>query len=247
MTPQPIMPQWPVPQGVKAAVTTRAGGVSHPPHDSLNLGLGNGDDPAAVMENRHRLRQALNLPNEPAWLHQVHGFQVVEAREVNPDKPPKADATITRIPGVVCAVLTADCLPVLFCDRVGGQVAAAHAGWRGLVAGVLEATVEAFDCPPMDVIAWLGPCIGPQAFEVGSEVRQAFIDDDPGADAAFVPSPQGRWLADLHRLARRRLHDCGVTQIASIEACTHSDPERFYSYRRDGETGRMASLIWLEV
>ncbi|MCG5498428.1 peptidoglycan editing factor PgeF [Ectothiorhodospira variabilis] len=244
--PELILPQWSAPEGVRAAVTTRAGGVSRTPHDSLNLGLGNGDDPDAVMENRRRLREILNLPDEPAWLHQVHGIQVVEAHHVDPDEPPKADASITRTPGLACVVLTADCLPVLFCDRSGQQVAAAHAGWRGLVAGVLESTVEAFDCPPMDVIAWLGPCIGPQAFEVGPEVRQAFIDHDPSADTAFAPSPQGRWLADLHRLARRRLQDCGVTQITGNQACTHSQPERFYSYRRDGETGRMASLIWLD-
>ncbi|WP_040405690.1 peptidoglycan editing factor PgeF [Ectothiorhodospira sp. PHS-1] len=238
-----LVPVWPAPRAVRSVATTRLGGVSRPPFDSFNLGLHNGDDPEAALHNRRLLRRHLSLPREPCWLQQVHGARVVDAGRCG-DRP-EADAVVAFAPGLPCVVMTADCLPVLFCDRAGTRVGAAHAGWRGLIAGVLEATVEALDCPPGELMAWLGPCIGPDAFEVGDEVRAAFLRHDPGHREAFVPSPAGRWLADLRALARRRLSARGVRDMTAESACTFSDARRFYSYRRDGDTGRMASLIWL--
>ncbi|MGE0081259.1 MAG: peptidoglycan editing factor PgeF [Thiohalomonadaceae bacterium] len=238
-----IFPDWPAPPQVRAAVTTRVGGVSVGPYASLNLGDHVGDDPAAVAENRARLVQALGLPSEPRWLKQVHGTCALDAAAAVGGC--EADAGFAALPGVVCAVLTADCLPVLFCDRAGTRVAAAHAGWRGLAAGVLERTVDALGAAPADVLAWLGPAIGPQAFEVGEEVRTAFLSQDRGAGTAFRPHGEGRWLADLYALARRRLSRHGVDAVYGGGLCTFSDPARFFSYRRDGVTGRMASLIWL--
>lgn len=238
-----LIPDWPAPSRVRAACTTREGGVSRPPFDSLNLGDHVGDDPGAVAENRRRLREALALPADPCWLDQVHGTCAVEAAPLH--ERCKADAGVTGEPGRVCAVLTADCLPVLFCDRSGSRVGAAHAGWRGLEGGVLEATVSAMGIPPGELMAWLGPAIGNGAFEVGPEVREAFLARDAGAASAFRPSPSGRWLADLYALARRRLDRIGVTAIHGGGLCTFSDPRRFYSFRRDGRTGRMATLIWL--
>lgn len=238
-----LQPDWEVPARVRAVSTTREGGVSQPPFDGFNLGLAGGDDPRAVMHNRRLLRGMLALPHEPRWLRQVHGIRVVEAARCHGET--EADAAVAFDPGVVCVVMTADCLPVLFCDRSGTRVGAAHAGWRGLVAGVLEATVDALGCDPGEVMAWMGPCIGPAAFEVGDEVRAAFLEQDPGAHDAFTPSPAGRWLADLRGLARRRLSACGLGVIRATDDCTFSDDRRFYSYRRDGNTGRMASLIWL--
>ncbi|MCG5512195.1 peptidoglycan editing factor PgeF [Ectothiorhodospira shaposhnikovii] len=238
-----LVPVWPAPSAVRSMTTTRLGGVSRPPFDSFNLGLHNGDDPEAALQNRRLLRRHLALPREPCWLQQVHGARVVDAGRCG-DRP-EADAVVAFAPGLPCVVMTADCLPVLFCDRAGTRVGAAHAGWRGLIAGVLEATVEALDCPPGELMAWLGPCIGPDAFEVGDEVRAAFLRHDPGHREAFVPSPAGRWLADLRALARRRLSARGVRDMTAETACTFSDARRFYSYRRDGDTGRMASLIWL--
>ncbi len=236
-----ILPDWPAPARVKSLMTTRAGGVSHAPWASLNLGDHVGDDPAHVAANRARLHR--HLPAEPGWLAQVHSARVVElGREPNPE----ADASFTRTPGQVCAVLTADCLPVLFCDRAGSVVAAAHAGWRGLANGVLEATVAAMQVPPGDILAWMGAAIGPQAFEVGDEVREAFIAQHAEAAAAFVPHAPGKWLADIYRLARIRLDHAGVQAIYGGGRCTFSESETFYSYRRDGVTGRMASVIWLE-
>ncbi|MCG5510838.1 peptidoglycan editing factor PgeF [Ectothiorhodospira lacustris] len=238
-----LVPAWPAPAGVRSISTTRAGGVSRPPFDDFNLGLNNGDDPKAVIHNRRLLRQRLGLPREPCWLHQVHGIRVVETSCCGDQ--PAADAVVAFAPGPPCVVMTADCLPVLFCDHAGTRVGAAHAGWRGLAGGVLEATVEALGCPPGELMAWLGPCIGPGAFEVGDEVRAAFLQQDPGAHDAFAPSSTGRWLADLRMLARRRLSACGLRSIQAETACTFSDARRFYSFRRDGETGRMATLIWL--
>ena len=223
-------------------MTTREGGVSSPPWDSFNLGDHVGDDAAQVAENRARLR--VQLPAEPAWLKQIHGATVVDAGS----DVLTADASVTRQAGCVCAVLTADCLPVLFCDRAGRVVAAAHAGWRGLAQGVLEATVAAMQEPPGEVLAWMGAAIGPHAFEVGDEVRQAFIKQHPEAAAAFVPDPSGvpgKWLADIYQLARIRLNRVGVHAIYGGGRCTFNEADRFYSYRRDGVTGRMASLIWL--
>lgn len=235
-----LVPDWPAPARVRACVTTRSGGISQPPFDSLNLGDHVSDDPRAVAENRRRLQQALNC--QPAWLSQVHGIRVVQADSA---RVQEADASWSAAPGVACAILTADCLPVLFCDRAGTRVAAAHAGWRGLAGGMLEATLDALDCAPDEVLVWLGPAIGPQAFEVGPEVREAFLSGYPQAEAAFRPSANpGKSLADLYQLARIRLAARGVTAVYGGGLCTWSDP-RFYSYRRAARTGRFASLIWL--
>ncbi|HKJ07561.1 MAG TPA: peptidoglycan editing factor PgeF [Gammaproteobacteria bacterium] len=239
-----ILPDWPARPAVRALSTTRRGGVSASPYASWNLAEHVGDDPRAVQTNRQRLRERLALPDEPCWLRQVHGVRVMAAAAGKPST--EADGAWTGTPGRVCAVLTADCLPVLFCDRRGTRVAAAHAGWRGLAAGVLEATLRAMGVAPQELLAWLGPAIGPAAFEVGAEVRDAFVGADAGAGEAFQAGPDGRWYADLYALARRRLAAAGVVEVYGGGLCTYSDPERFYSYRRDGATGRMASLIWLE-
>ena len=237
-----IVPDWPAPAGVRALSTTRAGGVSVAPYDSLNLGTHVGDDAENVTANRAQVRRI--VPSEPAWLNQVHGTVVVDAASVA--GVPDADASVSRTPGAVCVVMTADCLPVLLCDRAGTVVGAAHAGWRGLHGGVIEATVAAMQVAPADVIAWLGPAIGPTAFEVGDEVRAAFVAVDAIADAAFKPAGQpGKWLADIYLLARQRLAALGVTAVYGGDCCTVSESRRFFSYRRDGVTGRMASLVWL--
>jgi len=235
-----IVPDWPAPSRVKSRMTTRDGGVSAAPWASLNLGDHVGDDPAQVAANRARLRQ--HLPSEPGWLKQVHSATVVETGA----GVPEADASFTRQTGTVSVVLTADCLPVLFCDRAGSVVAAAHAGWRGLADGVLEATVAAMQVSPDEVLAWMGTAIGPQAFEVGDEVRQAFVAQHPEAVAAFHQHLSGKWLADIYQLARIRLNHAGVTAIYGGGRCTFTETDSFFSYRRDGVTGRMASLIWLE-
>ena len=249
-----IHPGWPAPPGVRALATTRRGGVSGAPWDSFNLGAHVGDDPQAVAANRALLRR--ELPAEPVWLTQVHGTRCVDAATATPGI--EADASFTRRRGVVCAVLTADCLPVLLCDDNASVVGIAHAGWRGLAAGVIEATVAAMGEPGERLMAWLGPAIGPQAFEVGGEVRELFVANDAQAASAFAPAANGKWLCDIHQLARQRLHALGidgprrgvpVTQsgrITSADSCTLRDAENFFSYRRDGATGRMASLIWLE-
>lgn len=244
--PEIILPEWPAPPTVRAAATTRLGGISEPPFDSLNLGVRTGDRLDHVDENRRRLADALNLPEQPRWLHQVHGRRAIPAAGADRDAV-EADAAWTAEPGVVCAIQTADCLPVLLCDDRGERVAVAHAGWRGLASGVLEAAVQALNVPGENLMAWLGPAIGPSAFEVGDEVRQAFLQADPGAGVAFEPSTGGRWLADLYSLARRRLAAAGVSHVHGGGWCTFSDAGRFYSYRRDRRTGRMASLIWLEA
>jgi YfiH family protein len=233
-------PDWPAPSNIRALVTTRIGGVSQPPYDSFNLASHVGDTPEAVAANRAMLR--LHCPSEPKWLSQVHGNAVARADAIV--SPVEADASVAFESGTVCAVLTADCLPVLFCNRPGSRVAAAHAGWRGLAAGVLEASVAAMQCKAGDILAWLGPAIGPQAFEVGDEVREVFVRDLPEAEAAFVPGQSGKWLADIYRLARLRLARAGVVDVYGGGLCTYTDHELFYSYRRDGNTGRMASLIW---
>ena len=235
-----LKPDWPAPARVRACMTTRDGGVSLPPWAGFNLGDHVGDDPAHVAANRARLRAF--LPGEPGWLRQVHSARVVE---LGRDVDLEADAAFTRTPGQVCAVLTADCLPVLFCDRAGSVVAAAHAGWRGLANGVLEATVASMGVPPDEILAWLGAAIGPRAFEVGDEVRAAFVSRHPAATAAFVPHAPGKWLADIYALARIRLGSAGVRAIHGGGRCTFTEAETFYSYRRDGVTGRMASLVWL--
>jgi len=230
-------------------MTTRAGGVSRPPYASMNPASHVGDAPEAVAENRRILGQT--LPAEPLWLNQVHGSRVAEVGRDG--EGAEADASIARQPGQVCAVLTADCLPVVFCDRDGTVVAAAHAGWRGLAAGVLEAAVAAMKVPPDEIIAWLGAAIGPDSFEVGEEVREAFVELHPLAAVAFRPALPGtldgaprKWLADIYALARIRLASIGVTDVHGGGLCTFTDEARFFSYRRDKTTGRMASLIWLE-
>jgi hypothetical protein len=242
VAPEFLRPNWTAPLGVHAAMTTRAGGVSAGPFASFNLASHVGDEAAAVAENRRRLRAALNLPAEPAWLEQVHGIRVavVPGHSQEP-----ADAVVTFTAGQVCAVLVADCLPVFLAGRDGRRVGVAHAGWRGLAAGVIEATVAALDCEPGELVAWLGPSIGPAAFEVGAEVRDAFLAHDAGSGIAFRPGLEGRWFADLAALARRRLAGAGVGGVHGGELCTYSDAARFYSYRRDGVTGRMAALAWL--
>ncbi|MCO7513778.1 peptidoglycan editing factor PgeF [Pseudomonas guariconensis] len=236
-----LFPDWPAPASVHACVTTRGGGSSLPPYDTFNLGDHVGDDPAAVAENRRRLSDALHI--QPAWLKQVHGLAVVEA---DPTVVAEADASWTARPGIACAVMTADCLPVLFCDRAGTRVAAAHAGWRGLAGGVLEATLDTLAVPAEDVLVWLGPAIGPQAFEVGLEVRDAFTAVHPEAAEAFVPGERpGKLMADIYTLARIRLAARGVTATHGGGFCTVSDP-RFFSYRQTPQGGRFASLVWLQ-
>jgi hypothetical protein len=227
---------------VHACCTTRGGGVSTGVYGTLNLGDHVGDAPGRVARNRALLRTALALPAEPLWLNQVHGCTVV--RTGGRVARPAADAVIACRPGSVCAVLTADCLPLLICDRQGRRAAAVHAGWRGLAAGVIEATLSALGASCEDLLVWLGPAIGPAAFAVGGEVRAAFLAVNPEVTSAFQAGPGGKWFADLFALARHRLARAGVTQVYGGTDCTYSDPERFFSYRRDGVTGRMASLIW---
>lgn len=252
-----LRPDWPAPAGVRAVFTLRSGGLSRPPFDTLNLGLRTGDDPRAVVENRRRVQEALRLPSEPTWLTQVHGAVVARlTRAAAPDsteierEPPCADAAVTRTPGRVCAVQVADCMPVLFAARDGSAIGAAHAGWRGLAAGVLEATVRAlaeapFHVTPDGLIAWMGPAIGPEHFEVGEEVRAAFLASDAQAGSAFARNIRGRWQCDLSALARRRLAASGVRGVYGGGWCTYSDGARFFSYRRNGQCGRMAALIWV--
>ncbi|KPG81834.1 MULTISPECIES: peptidoglycan editing factor PgeF [Pseudomonas] len=235
-----LTPDWPAPASVRACVTTREGGVSEAPFDSLNLGDHVDDRPEAVAENRRRLTEHFSI--QPAWLQQVHGIAVVHA---DPGVVATADASWTATPAIACAAMTADCLPALFCDRAGTRVAAAHAGWRGLAAGVLEATLDSLDVPADEVLVWLGPAIGPKAFEVGPEVREVFINQLPEAAEAFVPSNNaGKFMADIYLLARLRLAERGVTAVYGGGFCTVTDP-RFFSYRRASRTGRFASLIWL--
>ena len=237
-----ILPDWPAPPGVRALATTRRGGVSSAPWHGFNLAEHVGDDPRAVAANRALLRR--ELPAEPVWLAQVHGAGCVDAALTASGA--QADASFARRRGVVCAVLTADCLPVLLCDDRATVVGIAHAGWRGLAAGVIEATVAAMDEPGMRLMAWLGPAIGPQAFEVGGEVREAFVAGDPRAASAFTAVAGGKWLCDIYQLARQRLDALGIHHATGADCCTASDGERFFSYRRDRVSGRMASLIWLE-
>ena len=237
-----LIPDWPAPAGIKACVTTRAGGISVAPFDSFNLGDHVDDDPAAVAHSRALLTSRLHT--QPAWLKQVHGIDVVEA---SPAEVQQADASWSQTPGVACTIMTADCLPALFCNRQGTQVAAAHAGWRGLAAGVLEAAVDSFADAPSEILVWLGPAIGPQAFEVGPEVRDAFIATHPETIEAFVPSVNaGKVMADIYQLARLRLAAHGVTAVYGGGLSTYND-ERFFSYRRGARTGRFASLVWIDA
>ena len=236
-----IVPDWPAPPHVRSMITTRNGGVSTSAYASCNLGLGTADDPAAVRANRELLRA--QLPQEPRWLRQVHGSTVVAADQLA--AVAEADASVARKAGTVCVVMIADCMPILLCDRAGTVVGIAHAGWRGMSSGVIENAVHATGAAPVELLAYLGPAIGPDAYEVGAEVRAAFLAADAAAGAAFRPRSEGKWLADLYRLARQRLARCGVTQVYGGGWCTHGDRVRFYSHRRDRITGRMAALIWL--
>ena len=237
-----LRPDWHLPPGVHALVSTREGGASLPPWASFNLGSHVGDDARAVAANRARLCAAIGA--RPVWLEQVHGCAVADADGAV--GVPEADAAVARLPGRACAVMTADCLPVLFCDDEGSVVAAAHAGWRGLAGGVLEAVAGRMGVAPARLRAWLGPAIGPDAFEVGEEVRAEFVAGDPRAAHAFVPAAPGKWMADLFALARLRLQAIGVTRIEGGGVCTARNVDRFYSYRREGRTGRFATLVWLE-
>jgi YfiH family protein len=241
-----INPNWPAPKNIRAYSTTRQDGHSKPPFDSFNLGFSSGDDPEKVKANRQQLNDELNLPKEPHWIKQVHGT-VVDCADLA-ETSVVADASYSFKKNNICVISTADCLPVLFCDRAGTKVAAAHAGWRGLAAGVIEATFKAMEISPQDTLVWLGPAIGPKAFEVGEEVRQQFLQIDGLAHTAFVPSHKsGKWFADLYALAKQRLSKLGVTKIYGGDFCTYTDRERFFSYRRDhAKTGRMLTLIWRE-
>jgi len=256
-----VRPGWNAPSRVGACMTTREGGCSAPPFDTLNLSTTVGDDAACVAQNRRRLRERLHLPAEPLWLEQQHGAHVVVAEQVAGQPPPHradaaeqiagqppphhADAAEPFKAGKVCVVTVADCLPVLFCERNARCVGAAHAGWRGLAGGVLEATVAALGCPPKELLAWLGPAIGPHAFQVGDEVRERFIRQDENCALAFLPDNTGAWMADLYQLARLRLRRLGVAEITGGEHCTWHDKRHFFSHRRDRRSGRMAALIWL--
>jgi YfiH family protein len=256
-----LFADWPAPANIGALTTLRCGpGVSSAPFDRFNLSARCGDEPAAVQENRKRLIETLALPSAPLWLRQVHGVEVVSVDTRRDDflpsvanaslaaetldQEPCADASVSSLPGTVLSVLTADCLPVLFCSEAGDELAAAHAGWRGLAAGVLEATVAAMRGRAETLLAWLGPAAGPQAYEVDAEVRDAFLARDSQAEAAFLPTRAGHWRIDLYLLARQRLASVGVDRVYGGGLCTISDAQRFYSYRRDPRSGRMASLIW---
>jgi polyphenol oxidase len=247
-----LVADWPAPATVHAFTTLRHGaGASRPPFDTFNLGnhrAADGDDPGVVARNRAELAEQFGLPSQPRWLRQVHGTAVARfGRDDDVDRrEPEADAAVTAVPGVVLAILTADCLPVVFAARDGSEVAAAHAGWRGLAAGVLEQTVQAMRTAPGELLAWLGPAAGPEAYEVGAEVRAAFVDGGgEEAAAAFAATRPGHWHVDLYALARSRLARSGVTRVHGGGACTISDPQRFHSHRRDGRSGRMATVAWL--
>ena len=237
-----IIPDWPAPKNVRTLQTTRTGGISSAPYDSFNLGDHVGDAPLAVERNRILLNTL--LPSEPVWLEQMHSTIVANAD--NTSCLPQADACIARHRDAVCVVMTADCLPVLLCDTQGSVVGAAHAGWKGLASGVIEATVQAMEVAPQNLMAWLGPAISQQAFEVGDEVRALFVDAGPQAAAAFIPGQAGKWYADIYALARLRLNAMGITRIYGGGYCTHREREKYFSYRRDGATGRMGTFIWLE-
>ena len=243
--PEWLTPDWPAPAQVRALTTLRTGGVSQGDFASLNLALHVNDDAAAVLENRRLLRAAAALPSEPAWLEQVHGIEVVAAEDRT--VPPRADASVAQDAGKVCAIMTADCLPVVFCDVSGTRVAAAHAGWRGLVGGVLAATVDALDTAPDKLMAWMGPAIEPAAFEVGAEVREQFVAKDARSEHAFTPNARGRWQADLYELARQELERLGIARIHGGGFQCFADSARFFSYRRSARTGRMATLIWIDA
>ncbi|MES2998253.1 MAG: peptidoglycan editing factor PgeF [Pseudomonadota bacterium] len=238
-----ITPDWPAPPWIKAATTTRRGGFSDPPFDSLNLSLTVGDNPDSVIQNQKLLKSSLGLPKNPLWLKQVHGNKAVSANSALIDLV--ADATYSQESHVVCAVQTADCLPLLVCSRTRYCIAAIHAGWKGLASGIIENSIKSLDCSADDLLVWLGPAIGPQAFVVGAEVVKAFIEKDHEAKAAFRQIGNNHWQANLYQLAKRRLAILGVKAIYGGNYCTYTDKDQFFSFRRDKVTGRMASLIWI--
>ncbi len=239
-----ISPNWPAPPSIRALSTTRIGGVSKGVYSALNLGDHVDDDPNSVAKNREILKLNARLPSEPVWLDQIHGTRVVEATPLSKLETQTADGVWTNSSGVVCAILTADCLPLLLTNRKGNRVAAVHAGWRSLAAGIIEHGVNVFNEDPKDIFAWAGPCIGPATFEVGIDVMAEL----GGPKRAYLPSQSpGKVLANLALLAQTRLADIGVTEFYSSEQCTFSNPERYFSYRRDGQCGRMASLIWIDA
>lgn len=242
-----ISVDWPAPDHVKAYFTTRNDGFSTGVYQGLNLGAHVGDDLTLVNRNRALLNEELNLRQHPIWLNQVHGTDVYQASSVQTDVIPTADAAVTTMVDVPLTVMTADCLPLLFCDTTGQVVATAHAGWRGLCEGVIESTVKAMNVDPQNILVWLGPAIGPTAFEVGDEVRAAFMQKHADAKKAFQLYRESKWLADIFLLARQRLQSLGIDKIYGGDHCTYSNPSQFYSYRRDGQTGRMAGLIWLTI
>ena len=236
-----IIPDWPAPANVKAIQTTRLGGYSFAPYDSLNLGSHVQDDAFAVAKNRQLLSQY--LPSEPVWLNQVHGVEVIDA--ANRLCVQDADASFSKNKNVVCVTMTADCLPILLCNQQGTAVSSIHAGWRSLCDGVIESTIKAMDFEPEDLMAWLGPAIGPDTFEVGAEVRKAFIAKDNQAEQAFKASGD-KWLGNLYLIAKQRLNKHGVVEIYGGGECTYSNASQYFSFRRDGVTGRMATMIWFE-
>jgi len=231
--------------GVRAFSTTRHGGVSAAPFASFNLGSHVGDLPAAVQKNRQRLLNALQLPNEPCWLNQVHGHTVVRLLSGACLDTPEADAAYTNVKGTVLAIQTADCLPILLAAEDGSEIAAVHSGWRSLAAGIISATLEQFTSSPQHIRAWLGPAIGPEHFEVGEDVRSAMLDLNSQHESAFKPYGE-KYLADLAAIARQTLRSLGVDSIETCQTCTYANAEDYFSFRRDGQTGRMASLIWME-
>ena len=239
-----LWPNWPISDRVKACISTRLGGYSSPPYDSMNLALHVGDDELQVMKNRNELTTRLCLPSEPAWLEQVHDANVVVVEQTR--FPCKADAAISFEAGHVCTVMVADCLPVLFCDQQASRIGIAHAGWRGLAAGVLENTVSALDCDPATLYAFLGPAIGPDAYEVGDSVRDAFLTEHEQYALCFLPDNCDAWRANLYQLAKLKLQSVGVQNISGGLHCTYYDSKHFFSYRRETNTGRMAALIYLD-
>jgi len=243
--PSLVYPDWQVPGHINAVCTTRTGGFSKPPFDGLNVGAHVQDDPESVLKNRLWLKNALHLPAEPCWLEQVHGVEVINADRHVQSEPPVADAAVSHKDNVVLGVMTADCLPVVLCEPEKRIIGIAHGGWRGLAGDILRHTVAAMNCEPVGITAWLGPAIGPQCFEVGDDVWDAFVARDWQMAQFFSATPDQKFLADIYAIARRQLQSLGVQTVTGGEFCTMTDRERFYSYRRDGNTGRMATLVWM--
>lgn len=238
-----IIPDWPAPDRIKALSTTRQGGFSLPPYDGFNLGTHVGDEPKTVIKNRDYLVDVAQLPESPRWLNQIHGTRVINSNDWQLDID--ADAIFSQQNNHICTIMTADCLPLLLCNKQGDTVAAIHAGWRGLAAGIIEKTIAEFRCSPQDILVWLGPAIGPNQFEVGTDVYQNFTQHSAKASQAFQQTDAAHYLADIYLLARQRLTALGITAIFGGDLCTASDKQHFFSYRRDNITGRMASMIWI--